>query len=100
MWRLSTEQLQKGRNITTDNYFTSSSLALEENRTTIVGTMRHNKREVPPAAKSKRGMHRHESHYRHENMILCFFLDKKKPMLVLSTMHTDAAHEQEKPQKL
>lgn len=41
------------RNVTTDNFFTSSSLAtkLLAKRTTLVGTMRSNKRELPKLAK-------------------------------------------------
>ena len=45
-----------GRNVTTDNFFTSKSLAskLLEKRTTLVGTIRANKRELPKLAKQKK----------------------------------------------
>ena len=44
--------LNKGYNVTMDNWFTSSSLAdkLLENNTTIVGTLRSNKRDIPKVA--------------------------------------------------
>lgn len=51
---LSEPFLEKGRNISMDNYFTSLSLAryLLQHKTTLVGTIRSNKREVPKAALS------------------------------------------------
>ena len=45
-----------GRNVTTDNFFTSKSLAskLVGKRTTLVGTIYANKRELPKLAKQKK----------------------------------------------
>lgn len=45
-----------GRNVTTDNFFTSLSLAskLLEKRTTLAGTVRANKKELPELAKQKK----------------------------------------------
>lgn len=45
-----------GRNVTTDNFFTSVSLAkkLLAKKTTIVGTIRGNKRELPKLAKESK----------------------------------------------
>ncbi|XP_040580526.1 piggyBac transposable element-derived protein 4-like [Lepeophtheirus salmonis] len=46
--------LGKGRNVTTDNFFTSLSLAnkLQKNRTTILGTMNRARKEIPPELKA------------------------------------------------
>lgn len=47
--------LGKGRNITTDNFFTSLKLAtaLQAKKTSLVGTMGKSKRELPPSAKEQ-----------------------------------------------
>ncbi|KAK2583959.1 hypothetical protein KPH14_006423 [Odynerus spinipes] len=51
--KLAEPYLQRGRNITTDNFFTSIPLAkkLLALKTTLVGTIRSNKRELPKPAK-------------------------------------------------
>ncbi|XP_040570852.1 piggyBac transposable element-derived protein 4-like [Lepeophtheirus salmonis] len=48
--------LSKGRNVTTDNLFTSLSLAnkLQKNRTTILGTMNRARKEIPPELKASK----------------------------------------------
>ena len=45
--------LGKGRNITTDNFFTSLKLAtaLQAKKTSLVGTLGRQKRELPPSVK-------------------------------------------------
>ena len=47
--------LGKGRNVTTDNFFTSYSLAkqLLQKKTSIVGTVNKVRRELPPSAKKQ-----------------------------------------------
>lgn len=54
--KLAEPYLQRGRNITTDNVFTSIPLAekLLAKKATLVGTIRSNKRELPKPAKEKR----------------------------------------------
>ncbi|XP_057675297.1 uncharacterized protein LOC130905701 isoform X2 [Corythoichthys intestinalis] len=81
--------LDKGRNVTTDNFFTSMQLAksLLQRKTTIVGTMKKTRREIPPSAKqqwaSTRVMHSN-------NATLTVYQTKaKKNMCVLSTMHRE-----------
>ena len=88
---ISSPFLGKGRNIVMDNYFTSLTLAekLAEKNTTIVGTIRSNRRELPPAAKALGGRQRGDTvHYKNRNTILCSFWDKRnKPVLLISSMH-------------
>ena len=52
--RLMEHLLRKGKNVTTDNYFTSLKLAasLQAKATSLVGTLNRNMREVPPTAKN------------------------------------------------
>lgn len=81
--------LNNGRNITVDNWFTSEELAdhLLQNNTTLVGTLRQNRRCIPPIAKvttgRSRGDHRY---YASGQKLLCSFWDKgNKPILLLDT---------------
>ena len=52
-----------GANVTGDNYFTSSSLIdkLAEKKLTYIGTIRQNRRDVPPEAKSTKGRTKKDS---------------------------------------
>nr|XP_012145741.1 PREDICTED: piggyBac transposable element-derived protein 4-like [Megachile rotundata] len=81
-----------GRNITTDNFFTSTSLAtkLLAKKTTLVGTIRGNKRELPKVAKqTKDNMPRFFTLlYKSENSVLTIFKSKpNKKVVVLSSRH-------------
>ena len=91
VWRVTKPFLNKGRNITGDNYFSSLHLCqrLLEKRTTYVGTMKQNKRENPPAAKRTTGRRRGDCiHYYTNDATLCSFWDKgKNPVLLISTQH-------------
>ena len=83
--------LNKGYNVTMYNWFTGSSLAdkLLENNTTIVGTLRSNKRDIPKVANDITGrIKKSAKFYKSGNQILLSYWDEgKKPVLVLSTMH-------------
>ena len=88
---LSSQYLNKGRNITTNNYFTSVALGnwLLEKRTTLFGTLQMNRREIPPDAKSTANRQRGDSvHYYSNHNTMCSYWDKGiKPVILLSTMH-------------
>ncbi|MEL7308684.1 MAG: hypothetical protein AAGK05_12980, partial [Pseudomonadota bacterium] len=89
--------LNLGRNVTADNYFSSFHLCkkLLESNTTYVGTVRRNKRELPPAANTTDNRSKGDSvHFYCENVTLCSFWDKKNyPVLLLSSMHGQQANQ-------
>ena len=83
------------RNLTTDNWYISYTLVMSllQDKITVVGTLKKNKREIPakflpnkqkPISSSMCGFQKHAT--------LVFFTSKKKKSVVLlSTMHRDAA---------
>ncbi|KOX75159.1 hypothetical protein WN51_14306, partial [Melipona quadrifasciata] len=79
--KLAEPYLGCGRNITTDNSFTSISLAkqLLAKKTTLVGTIRANRKELPKIAKAKKDKMTQFSTklYRSENCTLTIY--KSKP---------------------
>ena len=81
-----------GRNITTDNFFTSVSLAkkLLAKKTTLVGTIRRNRRDIPILAKQiKDNMPVLSTKlYQSNNCTLTIYKAKaRKKVLILSSMH-------------
>ena len=89
------------RNVTTDNFFTSLSLAskLLQKHTTLVGTIRANKRELPKLAKLKNDILPLYSSviYRSSNATLSIYKSKPtKKVLVLSTKHNSVKTEGDK----
>ncbi|CAL9702363.1 unnamed protein product [Knipowitschia caucasica] len=88
--RLMEPFLDKGRNVTTDNFFTSLSLAkrLLERKTTILGTVNKIRREIPP---STRRMDRNEfttQLFSTTGATLTVYTPKrKKAVYILSSMH-------------
>jgi len=95
-WKVVQPLLDRGYNITCDNWFTSSSLAhrLAQSNTTLVGTMRHNRRDVPLDAKSIHGRQKKSAvYYSSQDQLLLSFWDKgHKPVLLLSTTHTSPSN--------
>ncbi|KAL7868524.1 hypothetical protein SRHO_G00099080 [Serrasalmus rhombeus] len=90
---------QTNRNVTTDNWFTSVPLAidlLEICGMTIVGTVKANKREIPHVMKDKENRTPGSSAFlfTKELTLVSFLPDtatKKKLVLFLSSMHTQAS---------
>lgn len=81
-----------GRNVTCDNFFTSVPLAvdlLNNMRTTLVGTLRKNKREIPPIfiATKERPQNTSMFAFGKECLLTSYVPKKNKYVLVLSTMH-------------
>lgn len=79
-----------GRNITTDNFFTSLKLAktLRSKRLSIVGTVKRAKKEVPESFKLKKGELYSSKILMHDNITLTSYQGKKdKNVLLLSTLH-------------
>lgn len=95
--RLAQPILGTGRNITMDNYFTSLPLAAQllANKTTIVGTIRKNKRQIPVNFLSLKGRDTYSSEFAFlENTkgVLVSYKPKKsntKNVLCFSTLHKD-----------
>jgi hypothetical protein len=83
--------LDSGRNLTTDNWFTSKKLALKliDRRTTLVGTLKNNSPCIPAPAKTTEGRVRGDSvHFYSTSTTICSFWDKgSRPVNVLSSMH-------------
>lgn len=94
-----------GRNVTTDNFFTSLSLAnnLLAKRTTIVGTLNRARREVPPSVKSLHMTLFETKILKCNTCTLTIYQGKRnKNVLLLSTLHEnvdiDANHPKKKPE--
>ena len=82
--------LDKGRNVTTDNFFTSLRLAkqLLARKTTLVGTMRKDKRELPHRPEESTPELYSSQLWRHEKAIHTMYQGKKDITVnVLSTQH-------------
>lgn len=81
-----------GRNITTDNWFTSLPLAetlKKDHKLTLVGTLRKNKREIPPEFLnvSHRPVPSSMFGFNGGKTLLSYCPKKNKVVLLLSTMH-------------
>lgn len=84
-----------GRNITMDNYFTTLPLAkhLLSWKLTIVGTLRKNKPYIPKQMAPHKSREEYSTLFGfHEHVALCSYVPKKnKAVILLSTMHSDSA---------
>lgn len=90
--RIAAPVLNTGRNITMDNYFTSIPLAKEliQMKTTLVGTVRKNKRELPALFinTSQRPVPSSIFGYRQNTVLLSHKPKPQKNVLMLSTFHS------------
>lgn len=80
------------RNITVDNWFTSIPLAdqmMRQFKLTILGTLRKNKREIPPSFLSKKEVGTSLFAFDENKTIISYTPNPKKVVLLLSTLHHD-----------
>lgn len=86
------EPIEKSnRNLTTDNYYTSFPLAeyLLQVGLTLLGTMKRNKREIPPEfiTEKNRLVGSSLSGFQNDMSLVSYVTKKKKCVIILSTMH-------------
>ncbi|CAH2107383.1 unnamed protein product [Euphydryas editha] len=88
--RLAKPIMRTNRNITADNYFSSIEVCLElkKNGLTYVGTLKKNKREIPPEfLDKKREVHSTMYGFTKELTLLSYVPKKKKTVQMISSMH-------------
>jgi hypothetical protein len=89
----------RGYNVTTDNFFTGLDLArkLQQKKTSIVGTVRNNRREIPSSSR----LALHESvFYQTDSINMVKYQAKtKKTVVVLSTLHKGSVRQQDGKKK-
>lgn len=84
------------RNVTVDNWFCSIPLCeslLENHRLTLVGTLRKNKREIPPGFVEVKNRQVGDSKFgfKSDSTMVSYKANKNKVVILLSSMHSDAA---------
>lgn len=94
---LTNRWLKSGRNIVMDNFFTSVPLAtnLLSQNTTIVGTIRKNKPDIPSQLTDSKGREENSTIFAFSDQLtlVSYVPKKKKVVTLLSTMHHDCAVE-------
>lgn len=86
--------LGKGRNVTTDNFFTSVKLAekLKAKKTSIVGTMNRIRREIPAEIKSMKAPLYSSTVFENNKMTLTVYQGKvSKNVIILSSLHENVS---------
>jgi hypothetical protein len=85
--------LNKGYNVCTDNFFTSHQLAITllEKSTSIVGTVRSNRRELPTAALSRMALYESKFFRSGQVMLVSYQAKKNKTVNLISTLHRGIA---------
>jgi hypothetical protein len=95
--KLSQPLWKSGRNITTDNFFTSLLLArsLKEKGLTLVGTMRKNRKEIPEQLKSHKKRELYSSQFvfnvKDGTCLVSYKAKKNRIVILLSSQHRDTA---------
>ena len=88
-------QEKGGRNVATDNLFTSVDLAnqLKNKKKTLVGTIKQNKREIPLEFKPARQRDENSSifGFTKDLTLVLYVPNKNKSFVLLSTLHHDSA---------
>lgn len=89
--RLARPLYNSNRNITADNWFSSMELVeyLLRNGLTFVGTLKNNKREIPPELQPKRGREVGDTVYgfKKDVTIISYTTKRNKAVILLSSMH-------------
>ena len=86
-----------GYNVSCDNFFTSLDVAarLAKEKGSLVGTIRHNRRELPQAAKAMQQLHDttplKTTISSTSAALACYQCKKAKSVMILSTLHPDVA---------
>ncbi|XP_051802911.1 uncharacterized protein LOC127533589 [Acanthochromis polyacanthus] len=83
--------LDQGRTVTTDNFFTSISLArkLRSRKTTILGTLNKIRREIPPSAREiKQSEFSTQVFSTTDATLTVYAASRKKTVYVMSSMHS------------
>jgi len=96
--QISTPILGSRRNITCDNWFSSVSLfdhMLSTHDCTMVGTLKKNKRDVPPEFTRPKQAGSSIFGFDSTKTLVSYFPKNKKCVLLLSTMHSDDAVDKE-----
>lgn len=96
--RLSKDIQRSNRNITMDNYYTSVPLAddLSKKQLTVIGTLKANKREIPPQFITKsREIGSCLYGFQYDKTLASIQTKRKKCVLLLSTMHDCEATDEE-----
>ena len=89
VWRLLKPYLNKGRNVTTDNFFTSMKLAteLQKYKTSLLGTVNRIRKEVPAVVKYMKELLYSTTLYKFGDVTMTIYQGKaKKNVAILSTL--------------
>lgn len=94
-----------GRNVTTDNFFTSVPLCqeLHKRNLTLLGTIRRNKPEVPPSFQGSKAREVHSTKFgfaKDSKIMMASYVPKKgKSVIMLSSAHYNSSIEENPPFK-